>query len=399
MKDGTLVRVTAATTLDRVVRTGAYSNIVVHMNDLSARDRSAHQNLVFTALRWMIPIDAAISGASSRALAHLDPKVLSVLRIAATELLILDHSPHGVVDGAVDAAVELGIGRAKGFVNAVARRLAASRPGPYEAHESFPPWMRAGLESAFGDVDSLFDSLNGAVTPGLRARTGQTLDATPVDGIPGAFYAHATSDVDDLVASGDVDIIDPASSAVALALGARPDDLVADLAAAPGGKTRALADAVTGAGWIAASDRHRTRLVAASQRSSDIDRIEWVRMDAATPAYRPGTFDRVLLDAPCTGLGTVRRRPEIRHRIPPDAPERYGKMQRSLLMAALPLLKPGGRLVYSVCTMFHQETTDVVAELGGRAPDMAVGDLMGDGRMLTPLNAGTDAMFISIFGS
>jgi 16S rRNA (cytosine967-C5)-methyltransferase len=105
----------------------------------------------------------------------------------------------------------------------------------------------------------------------------------------------------------------------------------------------------------------------------------------------------VLLDAPCTGLGTVRRRPEIRHRIEPDAPQRYGEVQREMLVNALTLVAPGGRLVYSVCTMFEEETTDAISSLGGRPPDMAVGDVMGDGRMLTPLNAGTDGMFIAVF--
>jgi 16S rRNA (cytosine967-C5)-methyltransferase len=397
VKDGTLVRATAATTLDRVVRTGAYSNIVVHVSDLSSRDRSAHQNLVFAALRWMIPIDVAIADASSRPLNRVDPTVLSVLRIAATELLILGHSSHGVVDGAVDAVEALGVVRAKGYVNAVARNLATTPIGRYSPSDSFPPWMRSRLEGSFEDVDGLLGALNEPARPGLRARRGQTLDASVVEGIADVFYATDRTDVEDLVAAGDVDIIDPASSAVVLALDVGPDDTVADLAAAPGGKTRAIADRITGHGWVAASDRHHNRLQKAARRSSNIGNITWVRMDASHPAYRKASLHRVLLDAPCTGLGTVRRRPEIRHRIDPEAPQRYGEMQRAMLIEALALVISGGRLVYSVCTMFPEETTLAIEGLGGQPPDMAIGDVMGDGRMLTPLNAGTDGMFIAVF--
>ena len=397
MKDGTLVRSTAATTLDRIVRTGAYSNIVVHVTDLTEHDRSAHQSLVFDALRWMIPVDSAISEASSRPIDQIDPKVLSVLRIAATELLVQDHSAHGVVDGAVDAVAVVGVPRAKGYVNAVARSLAASQRASLGSADAFPPWMKDRLAGTFPDVDGLLAALNEPARPGLRARSGQNLDAIPVHGVPHAYYASDSTDMDVLSTSGAVDIIDPASSAVAAALCVQPDDIVGDLTAAPGGKTRALADRITGAGWVAASDRHRSRLTKAIRRSADIDQIHWLRMDATSPAFRAASFDRVLLDAPCTGLGTVRRRPEIRHRITADSPSRYGAIQRTMLGHALNLVKPGGRLVYSVCTLFPEETTDVVAGLGGRPPDMTVGDILGDGRMLTPLNAGTDGMFIVVF--
>jgi 16S rRNA (cytosine967-C5)-methyltransferase len=397
VKDGTLVRATAASTLDRIVRTGAYSNIVVHVTDLELRDRSAHQNVVFAALRWKIPVDTAISNASSRSLAGLDPLVLSVLRIAATELMILGHSAHGVVDGAVDAVSMLGLPRAKGYVNAVSRSLAGVERTHLSARDAFPSWMRTELDPSFDDVDALLGSLNEPARPGLRARHGVAIDALPVPGIEDAFYATDSTDVEGLAAAGTADIMDPASTAVAVSLDVRADDVVADLAAAPGGKTRALADRTTGSGWVAASDWHRTRLKKARRRSADFSRVQWLRMDATMPAYRQGSFDKVLLDAPCTGLGTVRRRPEIRHRIDQDAPQRYGAMQRSMLTEALTLVAPGGRLVYSVCTLFPEETTDATAGLGGRPPEMKIGDVMGDGRMLSPLNAGTDGMFIVVF--
>jgi 16S rRNA (cytosine967-C5)-methyltransferase len=323
--------------------------------------------------------------------------VLSVLRIAATEILVLGHSAHGVVDGAVDAVEMLSMARAKGYVNAVSRNLASTPKPALTAMDSFPRWMGARLEGAFPMVEELFASLNEPVRPGLRARNDSTFDASPVVGIPSAFYAEEGTDIEALSMSGHADVIDPASTAVAVALDVAPGDVVADLAAAPGGKTRAIADQMSGEGMLVASDRHRTRLAGARRRSADLDHVEWLRLDASHLPYREASFDKVLLDAPCTGLGTVRRRPEIRHRIEPDAPQRYGEVQREMLVNALTLVTPGGRLVYSVCTMFEEETTDAIASLGGRPPDMAVGDVMGDGLMLTPLNAGTDGMFIAVF--
>ena len=119
--------------------------------------------------------------------------------------------------------------------------------------------------------------------------------------------------------------------------------------------------------------------------------------DAQKPPFRARTFDKVLIDAPCTGLGTLRRRPEIRHKLAPDAPQAYGALQRDMLKKALEIVRPGGRLVYSVCTVFPEETIDVVAGLGGRAPEGLVGISLGDGALLAPHITGTDAMFISVF--
>jgi 16S rRNA (cytosine967-C5)-methyltransferase len=128
-----------------------------------------------------------------------------------------------------------------------------------------------------------------------------------------------------------------------------------------------------------------------------LKQVEWVLADAEHPPFGRQTFDKVLLDAPCTGLGTLRRRPEIRHRLDPEAPRAYGSLQRTLLERALDLVLPGGRLVYSVCTVFPEETTEVVAGLGGRAPSGLEGTPLGDGVLLAPHITGTDGMYISVF--
>jgi 16S rRNA (cytosine967-C5)-methyltransferase len=123
---------------------------------------------------------------------------------------------------------------------------------------------------------------------------------------------------------------------------------------------------------------------------------EYLVMDGRAPALRRRSFDRVLLDAPCTGLGTLRRRPEIRHRLEPESPHRLAPVQRNLVTAALELVAPGGRLVYSVCTIFPEETIDVVADLDADAPDGLPGEPWGKGWLLAPHTTGTDGMFIAV---
>jgi len=396
VKPGSQVRVEAARSLDRVTRTGAYSNIVVHTTELVGQDRASHQHLVYTALRWLLPIDGAISAVSDRSLDRIQPAVLAVLRVAGTELLLLGHDAYGVVDGAVDAVGELGHPKAKGFVNAVCRSLQIP-PDELPDRASFPTWMVESLESQFPDIDRLLASLNQPAPIGVRVRREGAHGLRPVVGIASGMYASADADVGTLEAEGVIDVIDPASTAVVEALALERGHTVADLAAAPGGKTRAIADVVGRSGMVVASDTHRSRLRSAVRRSSDIPTIDWLRADAEHPPYRSQMFDRVLLDAPCTGLGTLRRRPEIRHRIDSGAPGRYGELQRRLLERAMSLVKPGGRLVYSVCTLFPDETVNVVAGLGGHPPEAEVGAVRGDGALLTPLDPGTDGMFITVF--
>lgn len=142
-------------------------------------------------------------------------------------------------------------------------------------------------------------------------------------------------------------------------------------------------------------DVHPGRLRRARRRSADLAAVRWVLGDARRPPYRERSFERVLLDAPCTGLGTLRRRPEIRYRFEPSAPERYGRLQREMLERARRLVAPGGRLVYSVCTPTSAETVEVVAGLGFHPAEGLVGPRRGDGVLLGPHSTGTDGMFIA----
>ena len=201
----------------------------------------------------------------------------------------------------------------------------------------------------------------------------------------------------DLKRDGTVDLIDPASTAVGLALAPEPGQRVLDMAAAPGGKTAHLWDLMGGDGLLIAADRNERRLASARRRLGAMGvGAGFVVMDGRAPAVRSASFDRVLLDAPCTWLGTLRRRPEIRQRLDPESPRRLAPVQHHLLDEALALVAPGGRLVYSVCTVFPEETIEIVAERDARPPEGLPGEPWGKGWLLAPHTSGTDGMFIAV---
>jgi 16S rRNA (cytosine967-C5)-methyltransferase len=392
-------RALAARTLDRVLNTGAYSNVLVARSESTANlDHGLYQRLVYEALRNLDGIDEVISGATPRKLDRIQPEVLSVVRIATAEVRYMHRAPHSAVHYAVEAIRELGKPKATGFVNAVMRSVARSVDEPVHADEylGYPRWLYELLEDVLGDGAGPFMMASNLPAPtGVRSRDG--VERGRETGIVGARYMDHDDTITDLVRDGSIDVIDPASVAVANALGVEPGDVVADLAAAPGGKTRAISDATGPVSLVVASDIHGRRLMSAQQRSADVKQVKWVVADAQDPPFRRQAFDKVLLDAPCTGLGTLRRRPEIRHRLDPAAPAAYGVLQRTLLERAMDLVRPGGRLVYSVCTVFPEETVDVVAGFGGSAPAGMPGTPLGEGLLLAPHTTGTDGMFICVF--
>jgi 16S rRNA (cytosine967-C5)-methyltransferase len=283
---------------------------------------------------------------------------------------------------------------ARGLVNAVLRRVAAATTPvrwPDDATRlSVPDWV----------LDELTTSLGGEV----------------------ARVALATMNEPATVSERDDGYVqDPASQQVAAAVGAGPGERVLDLCAAPGGKATALATA--GATVVAADVRHRrTALLARNARRvapgddgsasagpategpagpapGGGGRVVAVTADGTRPPWRDGAFDRVLVDAPCSGLGTLRRRPDLRWRIEADAVGRLAGLQRDLLDAAAGLVRPGGTLVYSVCTLTAAETTGIDGWLASAHPDLVAAPPPGEpwqawgrGAMLLPQASGTDGM-------
>ena len=224
-------------------------------------------------------------------------------------------------------------------MNAVLRAVAdgPDRIGD-DLAESYPDPVIGMLVADLGESDAkrFLEASNEPAPVGVRLRGGTESPAR---------YLSPGESIEDVGPRDAVDVIDPASYSVARALDAQPGDRVVDLAAAPGGKTRIIADAMEGAGMLVACDLHPRRLRDAARRSRAFPIISWIRADAARPPFRDQSFDRVLLDAPCTGLGTMRRRPEIRDRVRPGAATEYGTLQRTMVERAIDLVRPGGRLV------------------------------------------------------
>lgn len=395
MKVGVAPRSVAAGVVGRVVREGAWTQqaLAPVTGRLSDIDRRQAEALTFGTIRRLQRIDRGITTAASRDLDEIDPDVLDALRVATFEIWF-GRAPTAV---AVDTGVEVVrsiSGRAVGFANALLRRLANGEPALGAGLEGrslelgLPAWLVEDLDGAWGEEETAaFAVASLADAPvSVRHRPGTSIpDGDPVAGVPDAYVIQAA----DL---GVHPLQDPSSVAVGHAVQARPGDVVADLAAAPGGKTMHLIDQ-TGGSQVTALDRSPRRVVRARGRAPE---ASWIIGDAVFPPFRSATFDRVLLDAPCSGFGTLRRRPEIRHRVSRARVEELADLQKRMLTAALGLVKPGGRVVYSVCTVVPAETIDVVSGLGALRPVGLPGRAWGDGLLLAPHLTGTDGMFIAV---
>ncbi len=404
MKRGVRTRVVAAEILTRIIDEGAYSNVVIRTgtNDLEHRDSVFVQRLVYTAIRYLRRIDRTIETYANRT---PDAAVLPVLRIGVGEILFTDGDTYAAVDSAVEAVRELGSPRAAGFVNGllrtVARRGEPDLPSGDDGEAlrlGVPAWLYRELAAGLGagEAQRFLEASNEPARVGVRDRAGLE-PGVAIEGIESAYLVDDIGDFTSEITAGQIVIADPSSTAVAAALDPQPGERVLDLAAAPGGKTLHLWDLMNGEGMLVAMDRHARRTATARRRLNRSGAaVHWVVGDAAAPPFAPASFDRILLDAPCTGLGTLRRRPEIRHRLTPESAGNAAAAQRAMLEAATRLLRPGGRLVYSVCTVTPDETTAVVAGMGSNAPAGVPGLPLAGGILLAPHVTGSDGMFIAV---
>jgi len=385
-------RAEAAVLLGRVLRSGAYSNVLLSQFGNEPDERLVRR-LVYGTLRQLDRVDRLLAAASDRPLGAMQPGLLDVLRIGVWELRFGGGAAHAAVNEAVKSAAG-GFGNpAGGFANAVLRNVQtrAEDLPPGVAGRALElgvaPWIYQALAADWGGEEAesfLVASMQPA--PGTARRRGPAVTAS-ISAVAGMVEAGTEDSV----------VADPSSVAVGLAVEARPGMTVLDMAAAPGGKTLHVLDQMKGTGLLIGADRHGRRVASARRRlrtaGSD---IPWVVADGVAAPFAAGSFDRVLLDAPCTGLGTLRRRPEIRHRLDPGSPERAASLQARLLDAALRLVKPDGVVVYAVCTVFAAETTRVVAGRRAEAPAGLPGRPAGQGWLLGPHLTGSDGMFISL---
>ena len=391
----------------------AYANLLLPtlVTGLDARERAFAAELGYGTLRALGTLDHVLGLCSSRPVSDMDPQVRDVLRLGAYQLLRTRVATHAAVSTSVDLARRVaGPGAAK-FVNAVLRRV-SERDGdlglpadPVDAlavETAHPRWIVEAFADALGGDPRealLADDTRPEVHLVARRITRDALlascRAAGLDAEAGPLSPYAVrlrgGDPDTVAAvrSGDAGVQDEGSQVAALALtralGPGRHDVL-DLCAGPGGKSALLRATVEGR--LLANDvhPHRARLVAGNLDGARNAAV--VASDARRGPWRPASFDGVLLDAPCTGLGALRRRPEARWRRRPEDVAPLQALQRELLAAAIDAARPGGHVAYVVCSPHVAETRDVVAG--------AEGAEVVETRQLWPHVDGTDAMFLAV---
>jgi len=403
-----LARQLALRVLERVERAGAYADVLLRAllgrGDLSAADRAFATDLVYGTLRWRGRLDFLLAQVLDRELDKLEPLVANALRLGAYQIVLSQGRtpPEVAVDEAVRCVRAAGAERATGLVNAVLRRLAAEHarialpdaerdPLGHLTHAlSLPAWLAARWLEVYGagEAVALAHASNGI--PPLVVRANRL--RADRDGLlwelrgrfPGAEACRFARDgirlgrrgnpaLDPAFLDGRFTVQDEASQLVAALVDPRPGDRVLDVCAAPGGKATALAERLGGDGLVVALDRHARRLdlVSRQARRLGLENLRCAVRDASRPlsdlAAERG-FDRVLVDAPCSGLGTLRRNPDARWRIGPTEPARLAETQLAILRQAAAVLVPGGVLVYSTCTLLPEENEATVKAFLAEAP-------------------------------
>ncbi len=413
-----------------------YANLVLSdilgERRLDVRDAAFATELAYGTLRSEGTYDLILAAAAGRSLGSLQPAVVDVLRLGAHQVLGMRVPAHAAVAATVDLAAAAIGERVAGLVNAVLRKVArndletwlADLVGDGQgidavaARNHHPAWIARAFADVIGDeteaaleADNVPPRTSLVVRPGLYERAALVeAGAEPTPYSPfGAVWHGNPSDVP-AVRDGRVGVQDEGSQLVALLLSRAeaPRGPWLDLCAGPGGKAALLAGLAQEQGdALMASERqpHRATLVAAALRAYRPAPLV-VAADATRPAWRPGSFARVLADVPCTGLGALRRRPEARWRRQPSDLDDLVPLQKALLRTAVASLVPGGVVAYVTCSPHVAETDEVVSAILAdgdvdvveasallpEVPDAARGPYL----QLWPHRHGTDAMFCAV---
>jgi 16S rRNA (cytosine967-C5)-methyltransferase len=406
--------------LRRVEAEGAYASDVLHVelganvtSNFKSEDAALATELTLGVLRWQRLLDFFLARQLKKPVEKLDLPVLLALRIGLYQLRFLERIP---ARAAVNESVEL-VKRAKKFsagtlVNAVLRRAAEEASEPAEEFlprslpladrlgilHSHPTWMVERWLERLGQAQTLalleannrtprltcalhMQNVAQSLTPGASPSPDDILALLEKSGLriepavllKNAFAVSGGSPTrTDAFRKGLLSIQDEASQVIPLLLAVQPDDSVLDLCAAPGGKTAPLVRAAGAGGLVVAADRHahRLRAMRAQFERLGLARVRLIELDAAQPLPFRREFKRILVDAPCSGTGTLARHPEIRWRLRPEQLAEFHGLQVALLKNALAQLAPGGRLVYSTCSMEPEENEDVVADALRNAPSI-----------------------------
>ncbi len=408
------------------VETGAFSSVLLAAAEpqLKPTDRALCHELVLGVLRWQLRLDKIVEHFAQRSIESLDAAVRIALRLGLYQLRFLTRIPaSAAVNESVSLVRAARVSSATGFVNALLRR--AIREADYDpssgvsdpieriaVETSHPVWLIDRWARSFGlEETESFARANNAVPPtAFRTVIARADQLEVLNSLLAAGAAVETSDVADgawrvsgatavirvLSQDGQIYLQDEASQLVPQMLEARPDDLVLDLCAAPGGKSTYIADRTKDQATVIAADRSPGRLatVVATAKLQNLKAIRPVLLDASESLpFKPETFDQVLVDAPCSGTGTLRRNPEIRWRLSEGEIPALAVKQKKILKQAAEMPKPGGRLVYSTCSVELEENEAVIEEF-----------LASDQRYrltrtvrIWPHREGSDGFFIAAF--
>ncbi len=390
--------------LRRVEAECAYASDVLHA-ELGAAvrqdDAALATELTLGVLRWRGLLDFLLERLLKKPVARLDLPVAIALRIGLYQLRFLGRIPaRAAVNESVELVKHARKSSATTLVNAVLRRATSEAKEPADKFlpagispaerlatlHSHPAWLVERWLARLGEVQttsllqannrtprlscSLHDAkhrdeiLDGLQKSGLQVESGLLLTA--------AFAVNGGSPTrTEAFQRGNISIQDEASQLIPLLLDVQPGDRVLDLCAAPGGKTPTLARSAGMHGFIVAADRHAHRLRAMREQFKRlaVRDVRLIELDAANSLPFGIEFDRILVDAPCSGTGTLARHPEIRWRLKPEQLSELNHLQSGLLISALKQLAPGGRLVYSTCSLEPEENEDVVAQALRESPD------------------------------
>ncbi len=405
--EGLTSRLAAVEILYRVDQESGYADVLLgaRLPDFAPADRRLITRLVLGTLAWQGRLDYELAHLTGRRLAGIQPEALAIMRMGLFQLRFLDRiPPHAVVDTAVSIAKRIPKAReASGFVNAVLRRATTKRetaPMPVrERNEksflavaySHPRWMVERFVDWFGVADAArLMTANNDAAPNVirlnlaRGSRDELVEKLRADGfeigapgrapetmvLSGAPHFESRAYRDGLFHAQS-----EASQMVARMLAPRVGATVVDCASAPGGKATHLAEMVGERGRVIAVDLNFNGLRNARELARRLRHrnVEFVCADlTAVPPLASSSVEYVLLDAPCTGLGTLREHPEIKWRLKPADSARMAAIQSRMLANAATLVRPGGAIVYSVCSIAPEEGEGVVDSFLARHPEFAI---------------------------
>jgi 16S rRNA (cytosine967-C5)-methyltransferase len=399
-------RTIAFEVLRRVEAEGAYASDVLHAelgSRVTPENAALATEITFGVLRWRRLLDFLLDRQLKKPVAQLDLPVTLALRMGLYQLRFLERiPPRAAVNESVELVKRARKSSAASLVNAVLRRASANqseRPmtATRESYDqlvpenlpvadrlgilhSHPTWLVERWLKNFGETSTVALLAANNRAPNLNcaihdpAHRDEVLAALKKNGLrvePGhllnsAFVASGGSPArTESFRQGAISIQDEASQAIPLLLDVESGDTVLDLCAAPGGKTPPLIRAASRTGLVVATDRHAHRLRAMRNqfRRLNLDAVQIIEVDATRDLPFGRQFDRILVDAPCSGTGTLARHPEIRWRLRPEQLSEFHQLQVGILASAIKQLALGGRLVYSTCSMEPEENEEVVSEV------------------------------------